>query len=313
MAILLDVILPVFGLMLIGYLASAVRVIDEAAVQGLSRFVFTFAIPVLLFRSMARTQLPASVDWGFLLSYYLAAFAMFAGGMAAAAAFRRPAGELGIFGLAASYSNAVLLGVPLILTTFGEAATLPLFLLLALHSALLFTAVTLTMEATRHRLGGLRRLPLATLRGLATNPILLGLMAGLVVNLTGIGIARPVDAIAETLGQAAAPCAVFALGASLARYRISGDLVLASTLCLLKTVVHPIAVWLLATRVFGISPDWAAVAIVMAALPVGVNVYVFAERYQTAVGTVATAIVLSTAASLATVFVLLSTLDPGTP
>lgn len=306
MAIILDVMLPVFGLLFIGYLAAIAGLAEEAVVQGLSRFAFTFAIPVLLFRSMARTELPASIDWGFLLSYYLAAFAVFAGGMAAAALFRRPTGEHGLFGLAASYSNAVLLGVPLILTAFGDAATLPLFLLLALHSALLFTAVTLVMETTRHRVAGLRGLPAATLRGLVTNPILLGLVAGLVVNLAGVGIAGPIDAIAETLGRAATPCAVFALGASLARYPISGSLAQASTLCLLKTVAHPALVWLLATRVFDVSPEWTAVAVVMAALPVGVNVYLFAERYQAAVAPVASAIVLSTVTSLATVFALLS-------
>ena len=309
MALILDIILPVFGLVVLGFGAAKAKWFDEGAIRGLSLFVFNFAIPVMLFRTLARVEMPETIEWGFLLSYYIGALTVFALGMASAGIlFRRPLEAQGAAGLTAGYSNTVLLGIPLILTTFGDDAALPLFLLVAFHSLLLFPIGTAVIEAGRGRGAGLRKLPLVTAKGMAKNPIMVGLVLGLAFNLLDLGIPGPVDTIAETLGQAALPCATFAMGASLAQYRIAGSLGESGVLIGLKILVHPLLVWLLATMVFDVAPLWASVAIVMAALPTGVNAYLFAERYGTGIAQAATAVLVSTGITIGTLSLLLAVL-----
>ena len=309
MALILDIILPVFGLVMLGFVAAKATWFDEGAIRGLSLFVFNFAIPVMLFRTLAQVELPETIEWGFLLSYYIGALAVFGLGMASAGLlFGRPLEAQGAAGLTAGYSNTVLLGIPLVLTAFGDAAALPLFLLVAFHSLLLFPTATAVIEAGRGRGEGLRRLPLVTAIGLARNPIVAGLALGLGFNLLGLPIPGPVDAVAATLGQAALPCATFAMGASLARYRIAGSLGESAVLIALKTLVHPVLVWLLATRVFSVDPLWASVAVVMAALPTGVNAYLFAQRYGTGIAPAATSVLVSTVIAIGTLTALLAVL-----
>ncbi len=309
MALILDIILPVFGLVILGFGAAKAKWFDEGAIRGLSLFVFNFAIPIMLFRTLARVELPETIEWGFLLSYYLGALTVFALGMASAGLlFGRPLEAQGAAGLSAAYSNTVLLGIPLILTAFGDAAALPLFLLVAFHSLLLFPTATAVIEAGRGRGAGLRRLPLVTATGMAKNPIMVGLALGLAFNLLGLGIPGPIDTIAETLGQAALPCATFAMGASLAQYRIAGSMTESAVLIALKIFVHPLLVWLLATYLFDVEPLWATVAVVMAALPSGVNAYLFAERYGTGIAQAATAVLVSTGITIGTLSLLLAVL-----
>ena len=309
MAILLDIVIPVFGLVLIGFLGARAGVMDDDAVRGLSKFVFTFAIPVLLFRTMADAALPEAVEWGFLLSYFGGALTAFALAMTMSGiVLRRSLDSQGVLGFGAAYSNAVLLGVPLVMTTFGQAAALPLFLLLTVHSPLLMTLLTCILEGSKGSRGDLRRLPAAVAAGIFGNPIVLGLAFGLVFNLVSLSIPEPIDRILAMLGQAATPCAVFAMGASLARYQVVGNLSAALVVVVLKTLVHPLLVWLLATLVFDLAPLWTAVAVVMSALPVGVNMHIFAERYGIEREAAAAAVVISTATSVVTVFALLSLL-----
>lgn len=309
MEIVLDIVLPVFGVLLLGLGAAWARLFDAAAIRGLSLFVFSFAIPLLLFRSMAQTELPADIPWGFLAAYYLGAFAVFGLGMLIGLGFSRRLDEQGIFGLGAAFSNTTLLGIPLVLTTFGEVAALPLFLLIAFHSLLLLPTATVLIEASRGRGGSLRRIPLNTLKGVVRNPIIMGLVAGLAFQRTGLDIPGPLDAMAKTLGAAAAPCALFAMGGTLFQHRIAGSLAEALALVALKTLVHPLVVWGLATWVFAVEPLWAAVAVVMAALPAGLNVYLFAQRYQLTVATATTTVFLSTMLSMVSLSVLLFMLE----
>ncbi len=300
MDIVLNVVLPVFGVLVLGYAAARAGLFDEAANRGLSVFVFNFAIPLLLFRAIAQAALPEQMPWGFLLSYYIGAFAAFGGGMLAGRLlYGRRLDEQGVLGLNAAYSNTVLLGIPLVITAYGQAAALPLFVLIASHSLLMFPSATAIIEAGRGRHEGAKRAFAGVVKGLATNPIILGLLTGLAFSLFGWTIPAPVEALAKSIGAAASPCALFALGASLTRYRIVGNLGEPLALVFMKMALHPLLVWLLAAFVFALPPLWTAVAVTLAALPTGINVYVYAQRYQLCVQTVTTAILISTAISIA--------------
>lgn len=307
MNIVVDIIVPVFGIVGIGYIAARVGLFSAEATRGLSSFVFNFAIPALLFRTMATTELPAELEWGYLVAYFGGVYGVWiAGTLASRYLLRRSGAEPVIAGMTAGFSNNVLLGVPLVLTTFGEAATLPLFLIIACDSWLLLTTATLQAELAIGERGDPKVLVRNVTNALVRNPIVMSLLIGIAWNGLGVPLPGVMDSLTETLGTAALPCAVFAMGASLAGFRLSGAVADAGLSVVLKLIAHPVLVWLLATYVFDLKPLWRDVATVMAALPVGINVYLLADRYQAGVGSGITAILVSTALSVASIAVVLT-------
>ena len=307
---ILNIITPVFGVLALGYTAARQRWFDEQAERGLSLFVFNFIIPPLLLRNMAQTELPATMPWGLLFSYYLGTLGVFACGMLAGMSFGRRLSSQGVFGFSAAFGNTVLIGVPLVLAAFGEAAALPLFLPIAVHSPLLMTLTTVIIELGRGRRGAvLHRVIFNALKGIASNPIMIGLLLGLVINVSGNKLPGPVDAVTKALSQAAMPCALFVTGAALSRHRLAGNLPQALALISIKNMLHPLLVWLLASYVFHLPPLWIKVAVLLAALPTGVNAYLFAQRYNHDIATVTSTIFLSTLLSVLSLSLLLMLLD----
>jgi hypothetical protein len=136
---------------------------------------------------------------------------------------------------------------------------------------------------------------------LVKNPIIMGLLAGLLMNLGGVALPGPLDRVAEMLGATAVPCALFTLGASLAGYSLRGAMAPALALVPLKVVVHPLLVWTLAVPVFGLDGIWVPVAVGMAAMPTGINAYLFGARYGVAPEEAARTILLSTILSVGTI------------
>ena len=137
------------------------------------------------------------------------------------------------------------------------------------------------------------------------NPILAGIVLGTLVNLGGLTIPGPLDRVAELLGSAAVPSALFALGASLAGYPLTGDVPPALLLSGFKLLVHPFLVWLLAVPLVGLGGIWVTVAVTMAAMPSGINVYLFGARYEAAPGVAARTVFLTNVFSMVTLSVLL--------
>lgn len=311
MEIVLDIVLPIFGVVVLGYGATRLGWFGGDAESGLAKFVFDFAVPLMLFRSLATAELPETLPWGYLASYYLSAAVIYlAGFLIARYAFKRTLGGQIITGFGFAFGNTVLLGLPLILTTFGDAAALPFFILLSIHGLCFFTLTTLLLELGRNAGGtSKRQMTRDTLRALFTNPILLGIFAGLIVNLTSVGLPGPIEAICALMQQAVTPCALFSLGASLTQYGIAGRIRQSMIMVLAKTVVMPALVYLLATRVFDIEPLWTMVAVMMAAQPSGVMTYIFAKKYGVGQAIATTSIFLSTTLSMVTLSIILFLFD----
>jgi predicted permease len=312
LATLLNTIAPVFGILLLGFLAVKLRWLEESGVKGLVFFVFNIALPLLLFRSLATTRLPDDIQWSFIFSFYGGSFTCFGIGVALGRwTFGRTLDHQAIFGMSAGFSNTVLLGIPIILTAYGPEATLPIFLLIAFHGPTLMPLTTALIQISRGSevsAGGQARLvALELLR----NPIIMGLLAGLVANLSGFVLPVGLDRSVELMGSSAVPCALFAMGASLAAYPLFGDVAPAVLLAAVKLLLHPILVWILAVPVFGLEGIWVPVAVTMAAMPSGVNAYLFGARYNAAPGVAARTILLSTLFSLATISVALLLLQGG--
>jgi predicted permease len=308
-AVIVDIVAPIFGIVLVGYLAARLRAFDEAATRGLSLFAFNFAIPVMLVRTLARAELPAQPEWGLLLAYFGGALLVFAtAALAARRLFRRRGADPAIFGISAAFSNIVILGIPLVLEAFGPSAAVPLSLVVAVHSAFLFTVTTIVAEVGAGAGAPLRELPANVGKGLVGNPILWGIAGGLALNLAGLALPAVLDRLASILGGAALPAALFALGANLSRFHLAGSLREALLLTALKILVQPALVWLLAVWLFPLQPVSLAVAVTIAALPSGINAYLFAVRYQAGVPEASSTILVSTLISVVTLSLLLATL-----
>jgi predicted permease len=306
---LLEVVAPLFGIVALGFLAARLRILEERGVQGLVLFVFNFAIPVLLFRSTARMDLPDDVAWSFLIAFYAGSFTTYGLGLAVGRfLFGRPLDEQAIFGMGAGYSNNVLLGIPIVLTAYGPEATLPLFLIIGLHSALLLPVTVALIQAGRGAHLSWREQVGGVAWELLKNPIVAGLLLGFLANASGLALPGPVDRLAELLGAAAVPTALFAMGASLAAYHAQHVGAPTASLAALKLLVHPFLVWVLAAHVFGLEGVWMTTAVTLAAMPSGVNTYLFAARYDAAAPVASRTVLVTSTLSVVTLSVVLALL-----
>lgn len=302
------IIAPVFGVMAVGYLAVRVGLFGAITARRLVLFVFNAAIPVMLFYRIATIDFPEEIAWSFLGGYYASAFAAYGLGMLSARfLFQRPIDEQSIYGLGAGFSNTVLLGIPLLVSAFGDEATVPIFLIISFHSATLLPVSIILIETGRGREGQAASMRVARLVfEVVANPIIAGILLGLGANLAGLStLPAPIDAVGRVMATVAIPCSLLALGASLAGYRLEGQLAPASVLAGIKLLVQPMLAWVLVVPVLGLGWPWAPVAVVMAGLPSAAMVYLFGARYETASEVAASAVVLSSAFSVVTLSVLL--------
>ncbi|MFY9293586.1 MAG: AEC family transporter [Methylorubrum rhodinum] len=295
----LTLILPIFGLVVVGWMASLSGLISERVGDGLSEYVFALAVPALIVATLTRPGLSGEIAWGFWASYFGGAAVAWLVGSLIGRQYKGVERRGAILhGFAASQSNTVFVGVPMILQAYGEAGAFPLFMLLAVHLPLMMGAATFLIESEGGRPLGQRLKALALV--LAKNPIFVALVVGGAMKAFGLSFSGIPKALVDGLAGTASTCALIALGAGLTRYRVLHDLPGASVVAALKLGLHPLVVYGLAFHVFTMPPAYAGVATLFAAMPVGINAYLLAARYRTEQGLVAAAVLVSTLAAAAT-------------
>ena len=303
---LLQTMVPIFGLMALGFTAVRVGLMEQAGVKGLVLFVFNFSIPSLLLTSMVALEFPPDMDWRFLIAFYGASLLVYGGGgLLGRFVFGRSLSEQAIFGMGAAFSNLVLMGIPIVLTALGPEASLPMLLIIGFHSATFMPLTVILIQAGKGSEGSFGQRAARVLADVIRNPIILGIFTGLLLNVTGIEIWPPAAGMLDFLGAAAVPCALFAMGASIAGYPLTGDVAPAVVLSSLKLILHPFLVWLIAGPLLGLSGLWMSVAVLLAAMPSAVNVYLFGARYDAAPGIAARSVLLTTVGSMVTISVIL--------
>jgi hypothetical protein len=292
---LLAINLPVFLLIGLGYAAALFGLLDRRASEGLSDFVFSLAMPALVLRTMTGAILPPSQPWGYWASYFLGVASVWAIGMGLARRWHaRSHAESVVAGFSSGQANTVLVGIPVILQAFGDAGAAPLFLLIAVHLPVTMTCATLLYE-------GRKGVPWAQIaRRLALHPILLALLAGILLRGLDVAPSGPVKAVIDGLSAAASPCALIAMGLALQQYSLRTGLRETLPVVGLKLIVHPAIVYGLAFHVFDMPRVWAGVATLFAAMPTGVNAFLFAARHRVGEELASSAIALSTVLALAT-------------
>lgn len=302
---LLMIVLPVFGLIGIGYVARLTGFVSERMGEGLSEFVFTLSVPCLIFRTLVRAEIPEVQPWGYWISYFVGVAVVWIAAMMIGRSFFGLKGVSGVVaGFSAGQANTVFVGVPMILKAYGDAGAVPLFLLIAVHLPVTMTLATVLAE-------GRQASPFIILRRLLTHPIVVGILAGSALRPVATYVPAPAWQILDLLASAAVPCALVSMGIALRRYGLQTGLKLPTIISALKLIVHPLVVLLLATQVFDMPRVWAGVAVLFASCPSGINAYLFAEHYNEGVALASSAVTLSTILALGSTLLWLYILGVG--
>lgn len=290
---------PLFILVLLGYGLARWARWPKPVSDALTRFVFSVAIPALLFRMMSDFSRLPRVDPRLLIAYFGSCFIVFAlGRFIARRVFRMDGVSQSVFALGGIFANNVLLGVPLAKITLGEASIPVVSLVLVFNSLTLWTLVTISVEWARHRAMSWSGY-LHAVKAVLTNPVVASILIGTAWGLASLPLPAVVDGTLELVSQAAIPLSLIALGMGLAEYRISEEWRVSATICALKLVAQPAIVYLLA-RWLALPPLETQAIVMLASLPVGANVYLMSRQFNTLGGPVAASLVISTALAAAT-------------
>jgi malonate transporter len=293
-------VLPVFGLVASGYLAGRLGLVHQASSEALNQFVYAFALPAMLFVAVYRGSLDeilgsgaflaavvgatlGTAIIGFLLSYYVVG---------------SPPAESTLRGLNASFANTGYLGIPLVTVAYGESAALPAALATVATNIVSFALAIVCIELfVNPRRGGVGR----ALSGVVRSPLIWPIALAILLVAIDMKIPVPAERFASLLAAAAGPCALFAIGLFVSRLSIREGVASSWQSAVLKLVLHPLLMALLVLLVLPVDPFWAKIAVVCASLPLGATAFVLAQRYKLLEAETSSGAVLSTAASMFTV------------
>jgi malonate transporter len=293
--------LPIFGLMALGWTATRARLAPPAALDALSAFAFRFALPALVFRLIGNQPLADSLNPVFYGGYLLGGAVVFGLAFALSRVLDgRAVAAAGARATAATVSNLGFLGPPLMLAFFGERGAGPLAMAILAEIMVLLSAGAVIMSTARGGTGaGVGSL---VLRGTVLNPVVVAILLGAAFAATGAALPAPADVFLGHLGGAAGPTALFALGGALALQRVDrGTVASAAAITAAKLIAYPALVWWISAHLLRVDTFWVQTGVLMAALPTAGNVYVVAQRYAADADRVSAAVLLSTLASVATV------------
>ena len=296
---------PVFALVGCGVLAGRFRLINPGSSEALNRFVYAFALPAMLFVAVYRGSPEELLGSGsFLLGVVLATLGTaIAGFLLSFQAWRATPAESVMRALNASFANTGYLGIPLVTVAYGERAALPAALATVATNIVSFAVAIVCLELlTNPRGGGVGR----ALAGVARSPLIWPIALAIIVVALQIKIPLPVERFATLLAAAAGPCALFAIGLFVSQLSIREGFRASWPTSALKLVLHPLLMAGLAYYVLSIDAYWAKVAVVCASLPLGATAFVLAQRYRLLEAETSTGAVLSTAASVLTVSVVMT-------
>ena len=290
--------LPFFMVIGLGYGAGRTRFFTPEATAYLTKFVFYFALSAMLFRFSANLSMGDILDWPFVLAYLAGTMVVYLVATLVAMLRCLSVAEAAVEAQCAVIGNVGFLGIPMLVLLLGEPAIGPVMMVLAVDLIVFGSLIVILITGSRG--GDLSRAPLTVGLGLLKNPMIVSIVLGLAVSAMEIPVPGPINEFVVLLGGAATPGALFAIGASLAT-KSAERVAVAGWLSFCKLVLHPAAVAVAALLFFDIAPYSAGVMIAAAALPVAGNVFMLAQHYGVAPARVSAAILLSTAASIVTV------------
>ncbi|MBV7410348.1 AEC family transporter [Maritimibacter sp. DP1N21-5] len=303
MSALITVILPVFLVLGFGYLARWKLGFTDQAVDGLMKFAQSFGIPVLLFRALSTLELGEYFTLPLMLSFYSGALAgFFAAFLGARFLFRRDWPDCVAIGFVGLFSNAALIGLPIMERAYGPDSLNPNYAIIAIHAPFCYVIGITAMEIVRSGGQGILAPAKTIVRMLAKNPMVIGIVIGLSVNLSGIAVPAPVGQAVNLVAAAALPAALFGLGGILVAYRPEGDLRIVAYASAVSLFLHPVVTYGVG-QMLDLGTGALRGAVLTAAMAPGVNAFLFANMYGVAKRVAATTVLSATVVSILTIWV----------
>lgn len=299
MSSVLGVILPVFSLVLAGYLCRRFDLLGAHAASEINRMVVWLCLPALLFEAMATVSWKDIWQPGFILSYAVATLGLFVCVLLWVVLRRGNLADASVKGLSASYANTGYMGIPLCLLVFGDAGTEPALIASLIIICVLFALAVVCIEIGLQNEPNIWRAASKVCLALLKNPVVIAPVLGGMWAATSQPLPAPAHQFLKLLSAATGPCALISLGLFLA-HKHQGTPDRGTALALLKLFAHPALTWMLAVYVFHLPAMWTKAAVLLSALPTGTGPFMLAEFYRRNGAQVSSTILLSTLGSLVT-------------
>jgi malonate transporter len=305
---MLDIInlaLPFFGLIFIGFACGKWRQIPDAGLAWMNFFILYVSLPALFFHILSKTPFEQLAQVDFIKVTTLSTATAFAIAFVAGFVIRRTVADATLAAVGGGFGNVGYMGPGLALAAFGEQAAVPVALVFSFDALIIFALVPILMAFGGASKAGVLRALLDGLRSIVLNPLLIAAALGVVAAAFRFQPPVAVDRLLQFLYVSAAPCALFALGVTVALRPVGGISAEVPILAVIKLIIHPAIVFAL-LPVFGtFDPIWVGTAVLLAALPPALTAYVFARHYDRWIEQASSLVLFGTLASVATLTIIM--------
>ena len=302
MQALLDVILPVFFVVGLGYAVVWRKVFSTVAVDGLMTYTQNFAIPCLLFMALIKIDLGQAYSFRLMGSYYIGAASGFAlGFLGARYIFKRSAEDSVAIGFVSLFSNSVMMGLAITERAYGVDALVANFAIVSLHAPFCYFVGITAMEIAKSDGDSIAQVALNVGKSMMKNALFIAIFLGLLVNITDVALPKAFLEGTNMVATTALPAALFGMGGVLYQYRPEGDFGAIAWVVGISLLVHPAIVWSLG-QLWGLSISELRSAVLTSAMAPGINCYIFASMYNRAKRVAASGVLIATALSVLTIW-----------
>ncbi len=305
---MLDIInlaLPFFGLIFIGFACGKWRQIPDAGLAWMNFFILYVSLPALFFHILAKTPFEQLAQVDFIKVTTLSTACAFAIAFVAGLLIRRNVADATLAAVGGGFGNVGYMGPGLALATFGEQAAVPVALVFSFDALIIFALVPILMAFGGASKAGVGRALLDGVRSIVLNPLLIAAALGVVAAATHFEPPVAIDRLLQFLYVSAAPCALFALGVTVALRPVGGISAEVPVLAIIKLVIHPAIVFAMLPLFGTFDPIWVGTAVLLAALPPALTAYVFARHYDRWIEQASSLVLFGTLASVATLTVIM--------
>ncbi|OTP89142.1 hypothetical protein B5S42_06325 [Gilliamella apicola] len=297
--------LPLFILILLGFLAVKLGRWQKTVTDSLTKFTFYIAFPIMLFQIMSHFSEQSEIDIKLLLVFFGGSFIVFAiGCLIASKIFKLNGSQSTLFAMGGIYTNTVFVGIPIIKMLLGNQA-IPIVAIIVIFNALiLWTLATVSIEFVQMgKLSGSSFIK--ALKNVSKNPIIIGIFTGIIVNYIGLPIPNFINQSTKMVSDMTAPLSLIVLGMGLAEYKIRDQLLITGSICLLKLAILPIVTYIVG-KLLGLPTLELQVVVLLSSVSIAINCYMMARQFEVLQGPIASSLLISTALSSVTTPLILS-------
>lgn len=302
----LGLILPLFGLIMLGFVGAKITRQPMAAMGWLNTFIVYFALPALFFNLLSKTPVDQLASWQFIFANIGITFAIFTLTFVIGIFNARGnIAEATIQGLAGAYGNIGYMGPAIAILALGEKAAIPVAIIFCFENIMHFAIAPAMMAISGQKEQGIGDLLLEILGKIIFHPFIIATIVGVAAAAMQYSPPVPLERLLNYLAQAAAPCALFAMGVTLALSPLRRVPMSLAYIVPIKLVLHPLLMYVGLSWAGNFDPTWLLAAVLLASLPVATNVYVIAQQYGVWVERASASILVTTMVSVLTVSLLL--------